>query len=77
MVQNKVVCMPDGASSGAVSGHRESLPAWNLADLYDGVDSAALRNDLAESQSRAAAFRAAYAGKLEELSAAGLASALR
>lgn len=76
MVRSEIFCTPDGTPSGAVSGHAESLPAWNLADLYDGVDSSALLSDLEGSKSRAAAFRAAYAGKLDGLSAAGLAEAL-
>jgi oligoendopeptidase F len=52
------------------------LPLWDLTDLYDGTESAALRRDLEESKARAAAFRGEYAGKLEGLSATELAQAL-
>src|SRR6187402_1763491 len=77
MVRSEMFCTPDGAPSSAVSGHVEPLPAWNLADLYDGVDSSALLSDLEGSKSRAAAFRTVYAGKLEGLTAAALAEALQ
>nr|WP_227307668.1 M3 family oligoendopeptidase [Acidisoma cellulosilyticum] len=72
-----MVCMPDGPASGGAPVQGPLLPAWDLADLYDGVDSPALLRDLEESKSRAAAFRAAHAGKLDGLSAVALAGVLQ
>ncbi|WP_227320360.1 M3 family oligoendopeptidase [Acidisoma silvae] len=69
--------MTDGPASGGASGQAELLPSWDLADLYDGVDSPALLHDLETSKTRAAAFRSDYAGKLDGLAAGALAGALR
>ncbi|HEY4134104.1 MAG TPA: hypothetical protein VGO34_02720, partial [Alphaproteobacteria bacterium] len=43
------------------------LPVWDLSHLYPGPESAALKSDLTESQDRAKAFEARYAGKLASL----------
>ncbi len=69
--------LPDGAEAGAASAAAERLPSWDLSDLYDGVESAALARDLDDARARASAFRQDYAGKLEAEPAAGLAEALR
>jgi len=53
-----------------------ALPEWDLRDLYPGRDSAELRRDLADSEARAAAFRARYAGGLAALSGAALGAAI-
>ena len=68
--------LPDGSEAGAASGAAEQLPRWDLADLYDGVDSPSLALDLDLAQERAAFFRQDYAGKLAVQSASGLAEAL-
>jgi oligoendopeptidase F len=43
------------------------LPEWKLADLYEGTDSPQLKADLADSDRRADAMQARYAGKLAAL----------
>jgi oligoendopeptidase F len=61
-------------------GHRkaapESLPKWDLSDLYPAPDSAALAGDLAQLTGDAEAFRANYQGRLAELSGAALGAAV-
>jgi oligoendopeptidase F len=54
------------------------MPGWNLSDLYP-ASGAELSADIAKASQEAAAFRAAYAGKLESLARqepAGLAKAI-
>ncbi len=48
------------------------LPRWDLSDLYPGYDSPAFQGDLARAAKDAAAFEAAYKGKITTLDAAGL-----
>ncbi|MBK1664113.1 oligoendopeptidase F [Rhodospirillum rubrum] len=60
------------AQANAVS----PLPVWDLGDLYDGPDSAALKTDLAETESGAKAFRDTYAGKVAGLDGAALGEAI-
>ncbi|PPD43943.1 MAG: oligoendopeptidase F [Methylocystis sp.] len=50
----------------AAAGLSETLPEWNLADLYEGTDSPALKNDLARAAEDVAAFGKDYRGKLAE-----------
>jgi oligoendopeptidase F len=76
MVRVETPRLPDGPSAVPVSGASELLPRWDLSDLYDGVDSPILAQDLDEARARAIAFRQSYAGKLGAQSAAGLAEAL-
>ncbi len=52
------------------------LPEWDLSDLYAGPEDAALEADLAETLSRAEAFRGRYEGGLARLSANGFAEAM-
>jgi oligoendopeptidase F len=55
-----------------------TLPEWNLADLYQGIDDPAVKRDLDRSDSESAAFEADYKGKLfvlAERSDAGVALA--
>jgi oligoendopeptidase F len=54
----------------------DSLPTWNLADLYPSPDSAELEADFSRAQGEAEAFSAAYQGKLAELDGAALARAI-
>ncbi|MAY63762.1 MAG: oligoendopeptidase F [Rhizobiales bacterium] len=53
------------ASAGAGAELGE-LPAWNLADLYNGVGDPALKADLVRIAEDAKAFEATWAGKLAE-----------
>ncbi len=43
------------------------LPEWNLGDLYPGMDSPALKRDLAWADTECAAFEEAYKGKLQAI----------
>lgn len=54
----------------------KSLPCWNLNDLYPGVDSKPLKQDLQRVQQRAAAFSDKYANKINGLNASALAGAI-
>ncbi|CAN5413397.1 M3 family oligoendopeptidase [soil metagenome] len=54
----------------------DSLPEWNLADLYDGPASIKFAADLDEAETRARAFAAAYKGKLGALTGDGLGAAI-
>ncbi|HJU15357.1 MAG TPA: M3 family oligoendopeptidase [Stellaceae bacterium] len=53
-----------------------ALPEWDLSDLYPGRDSAALAHDLASLAADADSFRAAFAGRLADLSGAELGAAV-
>ncbi|WP_020591198.1 M3 family oligoendopeptidase [Kiloniella laminariae] len=44
-----------------------TLPAWNLADLYPGPDSAELENDLSALEAKAVSYKKTYAGTLPKL----------
>ncbi len=55
----------------------DSLPRWNLDDLYDGRDSPALQADLKRMTEDADAFHARYAGKLDGLDGDRLAEAIK
>jgi oligoendopeptidase F len=76
MVRVETLHLPDGPVQGGTTGAADHLPSWDLADLYDSIDSPALVRDLAEAKAKAAAFRSAFAGKLGALSGAELAAAL-
>jgi oligoendopeptidase F len=69
------------AAASAGSAVLEGLPEWNLADLYDGIDSPALANDLRRGAEDAAAFETRWKGKLAEAatknSSDGLGQALK
>ena len=52
------------------------LPLWRLGDLYPGMDSAELKGDLEEARAAAAAFAAAYKGRLADLDGAALGEAI-
>jgi oligoendopeptidase F len=56
------------------------LPEWNLADLYPGLDSSEVKQDLERAQRECAAFEEAYKGKLATFvrtSGAALAEAVK
>jgi oligoendopeptidase F len=44
-----------------------SLPEWNLADLYPGIDSAELKRDLEWTEAECVAFEKAYKGNLDKI----------
>ena len=54
----------------------ETLPTWDLSDLYPAPDSSATMDDFTRAEQRAKAFSAAYAGRLADLSGAALATAI-
>ncbi|WP_249732067.1 M3 family oligoendopeptidase [Roseococcus sp. SDR] len=60
----------DAASGG------ETLPSWDLSDLYRAPDDAALTADLARAEEQARAFQERLSGKLAQLSGDALAAAL-
>jgi oligoendopeptidase F len=66
MVRADTPRLPDGPAAMAEPTPAELLPRWDLTDLYDGMESPALLRDLDQ----------AYAGKLADQTAAGLAEAL-
>ena len=43
------------------------LPEWNLKDLYPGLDSAEVKWDLENSETRVVEFEAEFKGKLAAL----------
>jgi oligoendopeptidase F len=57
------------------AGLAETLPEWNLADLYESVDSPKLKADLARAAQDVAQFGKDYRGRLAEMAAAPDASA--
>jgi oligoendopeptidase F len=63
-------------SPGAAAATDETLPAWDLSDLYPGPGSAAVSADFAAAEAAATAFEAEFAGKLAGLSGATLAAAI-
>ena len=50
--------------------------AWDLSDLYEGIDDARIDADVAQAEQDAAAFRERYHGKVAELDASSLAEAI-
>lgn len=55
---------------------KESLPGWNLSDLYKSADDPALARDSKKIAGMATAFRKSYQGKIAKLKAAKLAVAI-
>ena len=54
----------------------ETLPTWDLSDLYPAPDSSATMDDFTRAEQRAKAFSTAYAGRLADLPGAALAAAI-
>ena len=67
---------PDGQAAAPVST-AESLPSWDLTDLYPAPDSPELAADLDRAETEARAFQSARIGTLARLPGADLAAALR
>ncbi len=65
--------MPDASVADAVLA---DLPAWDLTDLYSGLDAPELQEDFQAADAAAKAFAAKYEGKLASLSAQGVADAI-
>ena len=65
------------ASPAKNSAPSDSLPVWNLADLFPGRDSPELAAALNAALADATAFEATYAGKLAGLSGADLGAAIQ
>ena len=57
----------DNQANVAVYSSGKILPAWDLSDLYDGIDSSDLTYDLTVAASTADVFARDYMGKLAEL----------
>jgi oligoendopeptidase F len=55
----------------------DSLPEWNLADLYPAPDSAEFARDLAQCAADASTFSSKWKGKLAKATGAKLAEAIR
>ena len=69
------VSTPDGQNA-TTPRHDDTLPAWNLADLYPSPRSPEIEAAFADAASSARAFAARYAGHLAALDGAALAQAL-
>jgi oligoendopeptidase F len=59
-------------AAGATLG---TLPEWNLADLYAGLDDPAIKRDLDRADGECVAFEETYKGKLAEIARATAAGA--
>jgi oligoendopeptidase F len=68
--------MPDSLNSPPSVPAPDSLPVWDLSDLYPGPDSPELAADLQTAEIEARAFSDRYAGRLSSLSGAGMAQAV-
>ena len=53
------------------------LPEWDLSDLYDGMESPQLKDDLSQAVEKSREFEARYKGEIENLSGPALAEALQ
>lgn len=60
----------------AAGATAESLPVWDLSDLYAGQDDPRLADDLAAAEARAKAFESRFAGRLATLAGDDLAAAI-
>ncbi|MGF9563356.1 M3 family oligoendopeptidase [Neorhizobium sp. BT27B] len=75
-----IVVAADSAATSAATTELGDLPTWQLEDLYDSRDGAALKADLDSAAERARAFESAWKGKLataaEKTGAQGLGVAI-
>jgi oligoendopeptidase F len=67
---------PDRISRSMPDTAAETLPSWDLRDLYPSPDSPALESALVQAETDAAAFEAATAGTLAGATGAQLAAAI-
>lgn len=56
---------------------KNNLPAWDLSDLYHGIDDPKINKDIKDYNKRAAAFEKKYKGKLSLMPAETFAQALK
>lgn len=56
---------------------KNNLPAWDLSDLYNGINDPKINEDLQKYQKMAEKFAADYKGKLKSMSAADFAKTLK
>ncbi|MGJ0395101.1 MAG: M3 family oligoendopeptidase [Methylocystis sp.] len=63
------------AEAGAPARTAETLPEWNLADLYPAIDSPQVAADLARAAGEVAQFGKEYRGRLQSLAEGANASA--
>jgi oligoendopeptidase F len=71
---------PASKPSAKSSGGLGALPEWNLNDLYPGLDSPELKDDLEQADTDCAAFEEAFKGKLQAMASGegkGLAEAVK
>ncbi|WP_081691654.1 M3 family oligoendopeptidase [Cucumibacter marinus] len=73
MTERAEKAMQGAAEAGAGRNEPELgvLPEWDLSDLYDGIDSPALKSDLERCENEVKAFAERYKGKLEGLAETG------
>jgi oligoendopeptidase F len=64
------------AMNDASAARSDSLPAWDLSDLYASPDSPEVTADLSRAERSAKSFAAAHAGTLASLSGAALAAVI-
>jgi oligoendopeptidase F len=75
MNQIRPLTAPEG-SIHASAGASDTLPVWDLSDLYDSPESPRIEADLAATETAAREFSSAYAGRLATLPGAVLAAAM-
>ena len=68
--------MSSPATAAAAANDLGSLPVWDLADLYPGLDSAELKRDLEQVAERAALLERHYKGRIAALGGDDLAAAI-
>ena len=56
-----------GASGSAPANELGVMPVWNLGDLYPGIGSKQVEEDLAKAATAAASLKQRYQGKLAAL----------
>lgn len=66
----------EGHTKGIIMIAAETLPEWNLTDLYPAPDSQQFANDLKTAATAADEFASRYRGKLAQLSPVELAAAI-
>ncbi len=66
---------PGKSGAGDKTAKLGKMPQWDLSDLYKSPEDEQLKADLADAESRAAGFAAAYKGKLGKLARSGAALA--
>ena len=67
---------PEGLAAMAPAASGDAVPAWDLRDLFGGLDDPAISAALADADVRAGAFATRYQGRIAGLTGAGLAGAI-